>query len=230
VPGCGTAWQASGHWPARRSTDWDLSAKVEPGSDTVLVRLAGRAPSAFRPNPNGSYATSDGRPELLAGVAGSGFELVMQGGTKYAFNSSGCLTTVSDGLNHDLGLTYDGSGRLSVVRNMVNNRTLTYTWWGTTPDHIKSVKTDQVTDPVTSTTGAPEVTYAYAGSTLVMACGPRAATERSQYGYVTVGAGLVRLKTITLPKGNQFVKLGYRPEGSVASQEVGVGLAGPAVR
>ena len=205
------------HW----SNPYELSVTNEPSTNTVLVRFADGHEERFGRNSADSYASAPGRLNVLTGAAGGGWVLIGRDGTRHVFDSSGKLTSVTDGGGHAVVLDYVNN-RLSSITAMPApgrpGRKIWIHWAGTIPDRIDKVWTDGVLGQ-----GPSEWLYTYTGFELTSVCGPRSTSECTRYEYGTTGGSSGRMTRIKLPRGNDQAVLDYNADGTIRSRRDGSG-------
>ncbi len=118
---------------------------------SVVIKWGDGHTDYYNSNNGGTYTSQYGGVyDLLIKNADTTFTLTRKDQTKYAFNTSGKLTTITDKNNNSLTMTYDGSGNLSRITDSVGRDiTLTYD---------VSNRITQITDPIGRT-----IQYAYDG-------------------------------------------------------------------
>ena len=189
---------------------WSSIADFSVHTNTVgaLVTYADGRQDQFGLNPDGSYSPGPG-PFATLQTSGSGYSLIDSSATTYVTNSAGQLTYIQDAAGHRLNYTYvagsSPSGEnLTAITNATNGRSLNFTWTGRL-----------VTTVATNSTGSGPIvwTYSYTGNELTGACAQTAIPTCTTYAYTTDGTAPV-LQSITPPKGNTNVTLGYSGSGS----------------
>ncbi|WP_424920067.1 LamG-like jellyroll fold domain-containing protein [Streptomyces sp. wa1064] len=159
------------------ATRWDSRLVQEPLSNTVLITMADGSQVRFGRNPNGSLAGPTGTTMDLRADA-SGWTLRQRSGTAYRFNTSGLLSSITDGAGRTQTLAYAGTGtqNLTTVTDKLSGRTLNFTW---SNGHVSSVSTHAVGPATPGLTW----TYSYSGDRLTKVCPPATSTACTVYDY-----------------------------------------------
>lgn len=104
---------------------------------------------------NGTYTPPQGYKSTLA-TAGAGWQLNDGDGTVTVFNASGRPTSITDTRGHTQTIAYDGSGRASVVTDVVTGHTLTLSYTA-----ASTVVASVTTQPVTIGVVTAPLTWSY---------------------------------------------------------------------
>ncbi|KAA9163969.1 type IV secretion protein Rhs [Amycolatopsis acidicola] len=153
------------------STVWDTRLVPDnDGSGNVVITSADGRQSRYGRNPDGSFAAPPGQFATLLAVSGGGWTLRLKDGTRYAFNATGRLNTVTDAVGRAQSLSYDTGGKLVTATDTTSGRSLTFTWTG---NHVTAVTTHP----------DPELTwsYTYDGDKLAEACDAEQACTTYEY-------------------------------------------------
>jgi RHS repeat-associated protein len=197
------------------SSAYDMTALADTdGSGNIIVTYTDGRQERYGSNPSGSptpYGSPAGSSNQLGRNGAGNLVLTRADGSQYGFNAAGQLASITDAAQHTTTLTYS-SGQLTTVSG-VAGRTLTFTWTN-----------GRVTKVVGPAPSSVTWTYSYDGTgRLQSACNTSAAAPNcTTYTYTTTTpTGL--LASVTLPRGNQTVALGYNTDGTVAWRQDGAG-------
>lgn len=175
--------RTSGAFGASWSTVADTSLQAEDGGSTVLVTMPSGQQMRFGQNGDGSYAAPFGSPDALVESSSGSWTLRDASGDRYAFTSSGQLTSITEVNGYAQDFTYNTAGQLTAITDAVSGRTLTLTWEtlpGAAYPHVASVSTQAPSSGASPFTW----TYTYSGDELTEACAPAAVgTGCTQYSY-----------------------------------------------
>ncbi|TPW13417.1 MAG: hypothetical protein FD127_2044, partial [Acidimicrobiaceae bacterium] len=115
-----------------------------------------------------SYVTPAGHTTKLTKTGSTGWKLTGVDGIVRTFRTDGRMTSIADADAQALNLSWNGSGQLTTVTDVVSGRTLTFTY---TSGLVSSVATNSVTSAGVT---APLVwNYTYSGQDLAKVCEPR---------------------------------------------------------
>lgn len=163
---------------------------------------------------DGTFMPPPGFTSKLTTVGGGGWVLTHKDRSVETFGADGRLLAQVDDYGRALSFGYSASQLTTVSDN--RGRSLTFGWTGT---HITSVSTSAVDGPGYS--GPLTWRYGYSGDRLVRVCDPRDSDLVS--GYCTVfGYGPNgKLTSVTRPKGNVSLRVGYGTNDRVSWTEDG---------
>jgi RHS repeat-associated protein len=183
-----------------------LDARVDSdAAQNLLFRLPdGRR--EYHPFVSGGYRTQPGYWSTAAVDPNGGWTLLEKDGTLWRFRSDGRLLSIVDRNGRGLNLVYDAvTGKVTKLRALgyaVAERVLNLTWTGALVTAI-------------SDTVNPAWNYLYAGNLLSKVCDPRNNNTVTglctTYGYDASS----RIGSVTKPKGNKDVEVGYYADGTV---------------
>ncbi|MCP4304141.1 MAG: RHS repeat protein, partial [bacterium] len=203
---------------------YDMRWQSDSAGNITVLYPDGRR-ETYVPDGSLGWLAPEGYFSTLTGDENSGFTLTMKDDTKYVFNDTGALTSITDGNSNTVTLAYDETnGQLEQVKSEVSARSLWFTWDG---DFITEVSTD----PVAANNNLPYVwKYYYTGNELSYSCDPRDDTlpedtpadnlDSVCYGYSYVNG---KITEITKPLGNTDALVGYFPSGEVLWRRDGEG-------
>ncbi|MEV6450157.1 LamG-like jellyroll fold domain-containing protein [Streptomyces anulatus] len=160
------------------ATRWDMRLVQEPAAGTVLITHADGSQARFGRNPDGTLAGPSGSTTDLVADA-SGWLLRQRTGTTLRFDTTGLLTSVTDGAGRAQTLDYSGTGgshTLSKVTDRLSGRSLSFAWTG---GRIGSV----TTSPVGAGKPGLTWTYGYTGDRLTKVCPPASTSRCTVYTY-----------------------------------------------
>jgi RHS repeat-associated protein len=162
------------------STPLDQAIIPDPdGSGNVVVTLASGRQVRFGKNPDGTFAPPPGATMTL--VRGSDtWTLRDVSGETRVFNNQGNLTTLTDAYGRRQTYTYDTSGRVGKITDVMSGRALWLTWSSST-GQVQTVKLDA------ADTGGQQPTwsYSYSGGLLTRVCSPLSAQSCVDYETAT---------------------------------------------
>jgi RHS repeat-associated protein len=189
-----------------------LDAKVTDTGGNLTFKLPdGRR--EYHPLVGGVYRTQPGYWSTAAVDPNGGWTLLEKDGTLWRFRPSGMLSGLADRNGRSLALIDDsntGKPTELRVRGYSVQRSLALTWTG------------NLVTAITDNSGGAW-NYLYAGSNLSKVCDPRnnntATGLCTTYGYDASN----RIVSVTKPKGNKDVEVGYYTDGTVAWRKDGSG-------
>ncbi|WP_297546882.1 LamG-like jellyroll fold domain-containing protein [Amycolatopsis sp.] len=166
------------------STRWDTALRPDTdGSGNVVITSPDGRQTRYGRNPDGSYSSPSGETTTLLAVSGGGWTQRSADGSRYAFDTTGRLSTITDVSGRVQTIAYDTAGKLHTATDAVSGRSLTFTWTG-----------NHVTQVTTSSALALAWNYTYTGDQLSKVCDPTNActsyanTTASHYRSVTLDA------------------------------------------
>jgi len=190
--GLGPGWSQTG-----------LASAMELASGEVLIVCQDGRQDLFQKTESG-YTPPSGVTDALAKVEGT-FQLTTLQGTVYRFDSSGRISSITDGHGLKTTYAYNSEGRLTTTTDP-SGQVLTFAY--NASNHITSVK---------DSTGR-EVKFGFSAAgdleTVTDALG-----GVTKYAYDSQH----RITSITDPRGNVILKNIYNGEGKITEQEDGLG-------
>ncbi|HXC83156.1 MAG TPA: DNRLRE domain-containing protein, partial [Trebonia sp.] len=198
-----------------------VDASLENDTSTVLVRLPDGQEMRFGENGDGSYAPPFGSQDALVKSTSGTWTLRDTSAERYAFSSSGQLTSITEVTGYAQNFTYNSSNQVSTITDAISGRSLSLTWSkpsGATYAHVASVTT-----PAPATGGSGYTwTYSYTGDELTQACAPAATgSQCTAYSY---GSGSHYLSSVLDADPRVYYQLGEASGATSAADEVAANL------
>jgi RHS repeat-associated protein len=210
LPGIGLPFELTRTYNSSDPTEGQLgrgwthsyAPKLTLNQSEAVLRAENGAVVHFYRRPGGGFEGEPGALSKLVTVAG-GYELIRKDQVRYAFNSSGRLTSLRDRNGNDLTLEYAGDALTEIVDTA--GREITF-------EHGSDAKLDRIVLP-----DGRDVEYAYTGALLTAVTD--LAGKTTEYEYDTEG----RLTKTISPEGRTKIENRYGTDGRVVEQIDGLG-------
>jgi RHS repeat-associated protein len=197
-----------------------VDTSLDDEGSTVLVTLPDGQEMRFGKNGDGSYAPPFGSPDALV-KSSSGTWTLRDSGNRYAFNTSGQLTSITDQEGDAQDFSYNSADEVSAVTDAVSGRSLTLTW--STPTGAQYPHVATVTTPAPSSgTSGYMWTYSYTGDELTQVCAP--ASAGSGCTSYTSGSGSHYYDSVLDASPRVYYQLGDASGATSATDEVDANL------
>ena len=197
-----------------------VDASLENDTSTVLVTMPDGQEMRFGENGDGTYAAPFGSPDALVKSTSGTWTLRDASGDKYAFSSSGQLTSITDVNGDAQDFTDNSSNQVTTITDAISGRSLSLTW--STPSGAAHAHVSSVTTPApASGASGYRWTYSYTGDELTQACAP-AATGSGCTAY-SYGTGSHYWSSVLNADPRVYYQLG-EASGTTAADEVDANL------